>query len=608
MPDPKKSTTTDLRERVARLQGADEERKKAIEALRASEDFSASLLANSPNPVIVVNPDTSIRYVSPALVELTGYTAEEVLGITVPYPWWPEAIRDKFSKGLAKILKEGVRNVECAYVKKNGERFWVRVTYSPILNKGVLRYSLANWVDVTEHKRVEENLAAERALLRTLIDNLPDLIYVKDAESRFITGNLAVARLMGVDNPDDLVGKTDFDFHPEELAKGYRADEEELMRTGRPMIGREEQVHGPKGEVRWFSATKVLLRDTDGNVTGLVGMSRDITERKRAEDALTGERELLRTLIDNLPDRVYVKDAEGRFVTGNLAVARLMGVGDPKSLVGKTDFDFLPEDQASAHRADEEEVMHSGQPIIGWEEKVRDSEGKLRWISTTKVPLRDASGKVIGIVGMDRDITRRKELEEAITERNAELEFGKLIDALTGALSRQFLKEDLPILYSAFSRSGIPVSVVMLDLDGMKQINDTHGHDVGDEALRVFVTTTKEFLRRKTDMLIRYGGDEFLLVLFSANRKDTEAPPADVTAEEYCNLLLEKMRETDIATSKLDGTPIRLTFSAGIARLEGQEPLETIMKRADEALYVAKSRGKDRVVRYTPGMKREQKS
>ncbi|MHC5056418.1 MAG: sensor domain-containing diguanylate cyclase [Planctomycetota bacterium] len=601
----RKKTTTDLRERLARLQAADEERRKAVEALRASEDFSASLLANSPNPIAVINLDTSIRYVNPALVELTGFAADDVVGTKAPYPWWPEDKRDEIGRNLERAMETGVRNVEVPFAKKDGEPFWVEVSFSPIMSGGEPRCYVSSWVDITGHKRFEERLAGERALLRTLIDNLPDLIYVKDAESRFITGNIAVARLMGGAEPEDLVGKTDADFYPGELASKFRADEESVMRSGEPLISRIETAIGADGRTRWFSTTKVPLCDGDGNVTGIVGVGRDITEHKRAEDALAAERAVLRTLIDNLPDRIYVKDTESRFITANKACARLMGVESHLELVGKTDLEFHPEELAKKYRADEEEVIRTGRAMIGEEEEVRGPGGETRWLSTTKVPLRDASGEVIGLVGMGRDITERRELEEALKEMNAELELQARTDALTGALSRRFLEHDLPILYDAYARSGGPIAVAMFDLDYLKQINDAHGHDVGDEALRTFVATAQQQLRRKTDMLIRYGGDEFMLVFFAIGRAGREAPPADVTAEEYCTALLETMRGADIPGSKPGGGPVRLTFSAGVAGREGREPLDAIIKRADEALYVAKSGGRDRVVRYAPGMKGE---
>ncbi len=602
MPE-RKQTTTDLRERVAKLQSADEERRKAEEALRVSESFSSSLLLNSPNPIVVINPDTSIRYINPALVELTGFSADEVVGVSAPYPWWPEDRRDEIAMRLEEAMETGVRNVEAPFVRKDGGTFWVEMSVSPIMSGDDPKYYVSSWVDITRHKRFEEELAGERALLRTLIDNLPDLIYVKDAESRFITGNTAVAHLMGGMRPEDLVGKADADFYPRELASKFRADEEAVMRSGEPLINRIENVIGADGETRWFSTSKVPVRDGDGKVTGIVGVGRDITERKDAEDALAAERLLLRTLIDNLPDRIYVKDTEGRFITANKACAQLMGVESPLELVGKTDLEFHPGELAGKYRADEEELMRAGRPMIGREEEVLGPGGEVRWLSTTQVPLRNADGEVIGLVGLGRDITEQKVLEEALKETNAELKLKTMTDALTGAFSRRFLEHDLPILYDAYARSGGPIAVAMFDLDNLKKINDTHGHDVGDEALRTFVATAQQHLRRKTDMLIRYGGDEFMLVFFAIGRAGPEAPPADVTAEEYCNMLLDKMREVDIPVSTPGAEPVRLTFSAGVAGLEGREPLDAIIKRADEALYVAKSSGRNRVVRYTPDVK-----
>jgi PAS domain S-box-containing protein len=139
--------------------------------------------------------------------------------------------------------------------------------------------------DITERRRAEEALEAERNLLRTLIDNLPDCVYIKDAESRFVAANLATARVMGAATPTELMGKTDADFYPAELAAAYRADEEAIVRSGQPLVDKDEP-HVVRGEPRTILTTKVPLKDRQGHVTGLVGISRDITARTRAEQAL----------------------------------------------------------------------------------------------------------------------------------------------------------------------------------------------------------------------------------------------------------------------------------------------------------------------------------
>ncbi len=157
-----------------------------------------------------------------------------------------------------------------------------------------------------ERMRAEEGLAEERNLLRTVIDNLPDIVYAKDTESRFVIGNIAVARLIGTTTPDELLGKTDFDFYPQELAAQYYANEQEIIRSGQPLVNREEpfmdQVTGERG---WLSTTKVLLRDGHGKIVGLVGIGRDITERKRAEEEV-------RRLNEGLGQRVIERTTELR--------------------------------------------------------------------------------------------------------------------------------------------------------------------------------------------------------------------------------------------------------------------------------------------------------
>ncbi len=141
--------------------------------------------------------------------------------------------------------------------------------------------------EVIEHKRAEQGRAEEHNLLRTLMDNLPDCIYIKDTKSRFIMGNAELASSVGVTTPDELVGKTDFDFYPRELASKYYADEQEVVRLGQALIDREEQVvHQTTGHTVWNLTAKVPWRDSSGNIVGILGMSRDITERKLAEEKL----------------------------------------------------------------------------------------------------------------------------------------------------------------------------------------------------------------------------------------------------------------------------------------------------------------------------------
>ncbi|HVO69224.1 MAG TPA: PAS domain S-box protein, partial [Aggregatilineaceae bacterium] len=316
-------------------------------------------------------------------------------------------------------------------------------------------------------------LSAERTLLRTLIDALPDAIYIKDTQSRFLGTNVHHASALGLARPEDLIGKTDFDFYPLEYAERFFTDEQAIFQTGQPLINHEEPWLSPLGESGWSLTTKVPLHDEVGNVIGLIGIGHDITERKLAEDvlrqaheelerrvqertaelstanarlreeiaerqqaeeALAAERNLLRVLIDHLPDSVYVKDVEGRVLLANQADARIMGAAGPDDVIGKTDFDFHPPDLAAQYYADDMAVVQSGQSIVDREEPLFVPGEDYHWLLTTKVPLRDSQGRVIGLVGIGHDITERKQAEEAL--RQSEERYSSLFDGVPATLYR----------------------------------------------------------------------------------------------------------------------------------------------------------------------------
>ena len=294
-------------------------------------------------------------------------------------------------------------------------------------------------LEVGERVRAEEALSEERKVLRALIDNVPDFMYVKDAQSRFLVANSALARSIGFKNPQELLGKTDFDFFPEELAQAYYDDEQNVIRSGQTLVNHEEACIDAQGNTIWLLMTKVPLYDKDGQAAGIAGIGRDITERRRMESerqkakealeertkqlqseveervlaqaTLSAERQILRALIDNVPDYMYVKDTDCRFLLANLAVATQMGAKNPEELIGKTDFDFYPRELATTFFEDEQRVIRSGKAEINREESGLDPKGNFSQVLTTQVPLRDTSGKVTGLVGVGHDITHLKKIQ-----------------------------------------------------------------------------------------------------------------------------------------------------------------------------------------------------
>ena len=299
----------------------------------------------------------------------------------------------------------------------DGSVTWVSTTKMPLRDRaGRIFGTFGISRDITEHRRTEQTLAErtielskERLLLRTLIDNLPDAIYTKDAAGRKTMANPADLKNLRCKTEADAIGKSDFDLFPPEVAKKFYDDDQKVIH-GEPVINREEHFFDEAGRKRWLLTSKLPLRDQDGKIVGLVGIGHDITERKQAEETLDRERRLLRTLIDNLPDAIYAKDAAGRKTLANLADLKNLHFKTEVEAIGKTDFDLFPRKLAEKLYDDDQKVIQ-GQPLINREEYYLDDQRREHWLLTSKLPLRDQNGTITGLVGINRDITARKQAE-----------------------------------------------------------------------------------------------------------------------------------------------------------------------------------------------------
>ncbi|HTG43703.1 MAG TPA: PAS domain-containing protein, partial [Verrucomicrobiae bacterium] len=225
-----------------------------------------------------------------------------------------------------------------------------------------------------ERNETEEALAKERDLLHTLLDNLPDRIYFKDRKSRFLRISRAVAEQFQINDPREARGKTDLDFFAAEHAQVALEDERQVMASGIPILNKIEREILPGGNVTWALTSKMPLRDRKGTVIGNFGISRNITELKKIEDQLEAERNLLRSLIDNLPDYIYVKDAQSRYWVDNIAHRRFLGVDSFKEVSGKTATDFFPPEIAQRVGADDHAIIQTGRPLVNREELIVDPQ------------------------------------------------------------------------------------------------------------------------------------------------------------------------------------------------------------------------------------------
>ena len=220
-----------------------------------------------------------------------GWTRAEAVGRPLDETIIPPQHREAHRQGLQYYLATGKgpllhKRIEVAAIHRDGREFPVELTITP-LRWGTMHLFSAFIHDITERKEAEQALA-ERNLLRALMDHLPDHIFVKDLQSRFVTANAATVHTLGAEALDQILGKTDFDYLPHDRAQQFHADEQTVLRTGVPLLNREELLIDAVGERKWLLTTKVPFRDGTGAIVGLVGMSHDVTERKQAEEERAG--------------------------------------------------------------------------------------------------------------------------------------------------------------------------------------------------------------------------------------------------------------------------------------------------------------------------------
>lgn len=469
-----------------------EDKNKALEKERA---LFRALMDNMPDTIYI--KDIACRFLdgNPSQVKVTKAGSHENLLGKTDFDFYPRDIAEIFYKDDKQVLESGkpVINKEEIGFDADGNIRVKSTTKVPFKDKdGKIIGLVGIGRDITQQKEAEEKLKEqaqslqeinvlleerqeeinqqadelssqnsileeERNLLRTFIDSIPDYVYIKDADCRFITVNKKLMKVFRTDNLDDIIGKTDRDFYPGEYAAKFLKDDKEILETGKALYGREETGIDEQGNFIQLLTSKVPFHNPDGEIVGIIGISRDITALKEAEiklkeqaehlkeanvlleerqeeiqqqsnelssqnTLLENERNLLRTLIDTLPDVIYIKDKESRFIAANKRILDVMKARSYEELEGKTDHDFYPKKIADIYLSDEQKIIKSGKPLINKEEIGFDSEGNERVLATTKVPFYDADGKIAGIVGVGRDITEMKEYEDTLEKQASDLQ------------------------------------------------------------------------------------------------------------------------------------------------------------------------------------------
>ena len=394
------------------------DRKGAEEALRGSEEKYKILFAGAREAIFIAEAESGIILdCNEAACSLIERPKEELIGKHQSTLHPPDELVGDFSDSFRRHLTNELGHVLNARVVTKCGVFKDVEIKANVLDLRGKKIIQGFFSDITERKQAEEALAAERNLLSTMMNALPDRIYVKDIESRFMLNNLAHIRALGAQSQEDVLGKTDYDFRPPDLADRYVADDRRVIQSGQPLIGREELTPLSTGGRGWLSVNKVPLRDPEGKIIGLVAISRDITERKQAEQRLEEERNLLRTIIDAIPDAIAVKNTGRRFVLANRAAVRALKRDSEDEIIARKDEDLIPESVSRQAIGEEENVLATGRPFfdnVGRSKINPETDEIERCILISKIPLREQSGEVTGLVGIDRDVTELKQAEEML--------------------------------------------------------------------------------------------------------------------------------------------------------------------------------------------------
>jgi len=355
--------------------------------------------------------DRRVVDVNEAWLHKLGYGREEVIGKTsselglfgVP----DEEIFVEFPQHENKGQEIKVR-------KKDGSMLNMMLT-SEIIEAENCKNIVWFLVDLTERQRKQDDFDA-KAGLRAILDNLPFLAWLKDLDGNFIAVNDVFAKSCGK-KVDEIIGKKDFDICSQEMARIYHADDAAVMRSGRQKFA-EEKIRDKQGE-RWFETFKAPIFNEQGAVTGTTGFSRDITERKKHIVEIERQKNFLKQMINAIPDLIFYKNTESIYLGCNSAFAKIFIGVDESEIIGRTDFDFVKDQELAAFfRQKDCEALAAGK-IRTNEEKITLHNGLEVDIETSKIPFYDERGKIAGLIGIARDISHHKKIEKELIEAKA---------------------------------------------------------------------------------------------------------------------------------------------------------------------------------------------
>ncbi|HEX7432650.1 MAG TPA: PAS domain-containing protein, partial [Anaerolineaceae bacterium] len=450
-------------------------RMQAEKTLKSTQSFLTALLEHAPVPIYTDSTDDRITLVNRAWEELRGIPRERALGVRLD-ELFSKKLANHFSADNHKVIDNAMPIQFEETVDDPGGRHTFQTIKFPLLDQdGHINAVGGISIDITKRIQAEDALRQSGAFNRSVLDSLSAHLAVVNSQGKVIATNEAWNRFAGENGApvpaNHYLGANYLDVCVAAIKMGDTYARQALTGMEAVLLGdradfsMEYPCDSPDTR-RWFVLHITSLKDHNGSV---VVTHEDITARKQAEEALRREQTLMNALMDNIPDTIYFKDMESRFLRINQSLVKKHHLSHSDEALGKNDFDYFTEEHALQAVMDEQKILSTGQPIVDREEKETWPDRPATWVSTTKMPLRDPSGALIGTFGLSRDITGRKMVEDTLQRQN---DYLRALQATTLDLVTQLDLDSLlqNILLRACQLVGTPSGVLFLVDRDSKQL------------------------------------------------------------------------------------------------------------------------------------------
>ncbi len=483
--------------------------------------------------------------------------------------------RARFSESIAHALQRDDAHgfdLEYRFSNSAGGYYWLQTVGRVVQrdSEGQPLLAAGYTVNINERKQAAIALLHEQQFSEDVLNSLPGVFYMFDTAGRFVRWNHQFSQLTGYTDTE-LTTMQARDFFVGDDQRQVVEAIQRVFTQGHADV--EADVQTKDGRKLPYHLQG--RRSTIGDQIYLLGVGLDISEQRRTQQAMEIQRTHLQTLVNTIPDLIWLKAGDGTYLACNPEFERLAGVVE-SDIVGKTDYDFVSKELADSYSAQDRAAIAGGTATRNEAWTTCASDGRRVLLETTKMPMRMPDGRLVGVLGIGHDITEREAHQK-------QLEHIAHFDTLTGLPNRVLLADRLHQALAQAQRHNKVLAVAYIDLDGFKVINDQHGHDVGDRMLTALADHMKASLR-EGDTLARLGGDEFVAILLDLSDVESSAP------------LLSRLIAAAAEVVHDGGNALQVSASLGVTFYPQAEAIdaEQLLRQADQAMYQAKQSGKNR--------------